>query len=143
MKKLYPILTFAGALPFVICALLVAIDIQMIPLLGATQDVLGLYTLVITSFMAGSHWGQHLERTDQWSIKLPVYSNIVAVVVWICYLMFSQKSFLLTNIIVFLFLLKIDHQLYKRTMITENYFKTRCAVTAIVTVCLGIAGVMI
>lgn len=64
-KHLYFYLAYAGAIPFLLCAILFAFKIQKIPILGNLQTVISTYSLVIASFMAGTHWGQHLQQTGK------------------------------------------------------------------------------
>lgn len=70
MKKIHQYLAFLGTLPFVICAACFIFDVQAIPILGDTRNVLSAYALVITAFMAGSHWG---------ALEFSVTSGIVKV----------------------------------------------------------------
>ncbi len=141
MKRLYPYLTYAGALPFVLCALCMVLDIHIIPLLGPTDQVISVYALVITSFMAGTHWGQHLNVEDQWRLYLPTFSNINAVLLWISFLILTVKLLLAVFIISFLVLLLIDKKLLQAALISVDYFLTRCVVTGIVILTLVISAI--
>ena len=88
MKKIYQYLSYAGALPFVFCALCFIKDIHIFPLLGYVDSILSSYGLVISSFMAGSHWGQHLNLSGKWQIYLPIFSNINAILLWLSFIIF-------------------------------------------------------
>ena len=70
---------YAGAIPFVVCTALLIFDIDELPLLGSTVTVLSVYTLIIVSFLAGSLWGQHFYIKGELKGYLPVYGNIVAI----------------------------------------------------------------
>ena len=142
MKKPSPYLTFAGAIPFVACALLLVIGISDIPILGATADVLSAYGLVIASFMAGSQWGNHLSLADddKWAIRLPLVSNVIAIVLWLGFLMLPVVGFIWLLVIVFASMLMIDYGLNRARIITQDYFKVRTYVTAIVVVSLIVAA---
>ena len=48
LTSLYPILTYGGAIPFVMGAACLAVDVRSVPFLGAMADVVGAYGLVIT-----------------------------------------------------------------------------------------------
>ena len=138
MKKPSPYLTFAGAIPFIACALLLVIGISDIPILGATADVLSAYGLVIASFMAGSQWGNHLSLADddKWAIRLPLASNVIAIVLWLGFLMLPVIGFIWLLVIGFTSMWMIDYGLNRAHIITPDYFKVRTYVTAIVIVSL-------
>lgn len=145
MKKPSPYLTFAGAIPFVICAFLMTVDIAAIPILGKTEYILSIYGLVIASFMAGAHWGNHLSLADDntWALKLPVFSNIIALGLWLGFLILSTVGFTWLLIVGFISLLVIDYGLYQAQIISDDYFKVRQYVTAIVVVSLIVAAVQL
>ena len=140
-KNLYLYFTYAGIIPFLVCTFLFIFKIQMIPILGAVQKIIGVYGLVIASFMTGVHWGQHLERSDKWSIYLPVTSNIISVLLWLLYLALPFKWLLIAIAISFTVLLYIDKKLFQENLITRKYFYTRCIVTMIVLLALLISGI--
>lgn len=134
MKKPSPYLTFAGAIPFVICAFLMTVGVAAIPVLGKTEYVLSIYGLVIASFMAGAHWGNHLSLADDntWAFKLPVLSNIIALGLWLGFLVLSTAGFIWLLIFGFVSLLVIDYGLHQSQIISHEYFKVRKYVTLIV-----------
>ena len=141
MKKPSPYLTFAGAIPFVACAFLLMIDVVTVPMLGSVGDVLSAYGLVIASFMAGAHWGNHLDLSDdnKWAIRLPLYSNIIA----LGFLILSAIGFIWLLVIGFISLLVIDYSLHRAQIISHAYFKVRQYVTAIVVISLVIAALQL
>lgn len=141
--KLKVYLTYAGALPFGLCVVCFALHIDSVPLFGDVTHILSVYALVIVSFMAGSHWGQHLHLQSQWKRHLPIFSNAVALAMWLAFLVMSFKTLLIAFIIAFLALLLIDQKLFKHDIITEEYFRTRCVVTAIVVANLIISRILI
>ena len=140
MKKINQYLPYAGALPFVFCALFFIKDIHILPLLGYTDRILSSYGLIISSFMAGSHWGQHLNLSGKWGICLPVFSNINAVLLWVSFVIFSFKILFFILAISFLALLLIDQKLCQGGVISCEYFRTRFLVTLIVISSLIISG---
>ena len=140
MKKIYQYLSYAGALPFVFCALCFIKDIHIFPLLGYVDSILSSYGLVISSFMAGSHWGQHLNLSGKWRIYLPIFSNINTILLWLSFIIFSFKILFFILVISFLAQLLIDHKLYQGGVISYEYFRTRFLVTLIVISSLIISG---
>ena len=145
MKKPSPYLTFVGAIPFVACAFLLMIDVVTVPMLGSVVDILSAYGLVIASFMAGAHWGNHLDLADdnKWAIRLPLYSNVIALGLWLGFLILSASSFIWLLVIGFISLLVIDYNLHRAQIINHTYFKVRQHVTEIVVISLVIAALQL
>ncbi|MGM8891518.1 DUF3429 domain-containing protein [Psychrobacter sp. 1Y1] len=145
MKKPSPYLTFAGAIPFVACAFLLIVDVVTVPMLGSVIDVLSAYGLVIASFMAGAHWGNHLDLADdnKWAVRLPLYSNVIALGLWLGFLILSASSFIWLLVVGFISLLVIDYSLHRAQIISDVYFKIRQYVTAIVVVSLVVAALQL
>jgi hypothetical protein len=143
MKKIFPYLTYAGAIPFVFCAACLGLDIQEFPFLGSVKKILSVYGLVIASFLSGSHWGQHLHiNKSQSSRYLPIFSNIIAVLIWLGFLVLSFKILIGMFITAFILLLIIDYRLFKMDVITRHYFQTRFIVSVIVIISLIISGII-
>ena len=143
MKKIFPFLTYAGALPFIICTMYLYMDIYKIPILGPVKSVLSIYGLVITSFLAGAHWGQHLNvHKEQWQYFLSIVSNIIAVMLWFSFLVLSFKMLMGMFVVAFIVLLIIDYWLYLENVITRYYFQTRLFVSVIVIISLTISGIV-
>lgn len=145
MKKPSPYLTFAGAIPFVLCAILITVGIEVIPALGKTEHVLSIYGLVIASFMAGAHWGNHLGLADDdsWAVKLPIFSNIITLALWLGFLSILTVGFIWLLVVGFIAMLVIDYGLHNSKIISNDYFIVRKYVTAIVVVSLVIAAVQL
>jgi len=112
-RALYPYLTFAGSLPFVFGTIFVASGVQTLPILGNVQLALSAYGLIIACFMAGAHWGQHLNLSAPWAHILPIASNAVALIMWLAFLTLGFSQFLLALIAGFGFLLALDMRLLK------------------------------
>lgn len=143
MKKIFPCLIYAGAIPFVFCAVCLSFDIQSLPLLGSIERILNVYGLVISSFLAGAHWGQHLHiNKSQWVRFLPIFSNVIAVLLWLGFLVLSFKMQMVMFATAFVVLIIIDHRLFQMDIITRHYFQTRFIVTASVIVSLIISGIV-
>lgn len=135
-KRTATTLTYSGILPFLFITLLLAFHVRFIPLLGNTTTIISAYTLIIATFLAGAHWGQHLERNNPWSLYLPVASNVNAVVLWLCYLTLPFTYLCFIFCASFAVLLYIDRTLFHAGLINDHYFQTRCIVTSIVIVLL-------
>ena len=143
MKKFFPYLTYAGAIPFILCTVFLCSDIQELPFLGSVERILIVYGLMISSFLAGAHWGQHFHiNKGQWSCYLPILSNVIAVLLWLGFLVLSFKIQIVMFITAFILLLIIDYRLFQIDVITRHYFQTRFVVSAIVIISLIISGII-
>lgn len=141
MKTIFPYLTYAGAIPFIVCTVCLSVDIYQMPFLGHIEKILSVYGLVISSFMAGSHWGQHLHMHKELSgLSLAILSNIIAILLWFGFLVLSFSMLMVMLATAFVVLLIIDYRLFKMGLITCHYFRTRCLVSAIVIASLIISG---
>lgn len=136
MSKISPYLAYAGALPFVLGALLTVLGVTAVPVFGPVIPVLHTYGLVIASFMAGVHWGQHLHIRDAWTGRLPILSNGITLVVWFGYLGLAPTMFTILLIIAFAALLSIDLRLQRADHLAPGYFETRLGVSGVVIVSL-------
>ena len=145
MKKPSPYLTFAGTIPFIVCAIFITLGIDAIRVLGMTAHVLSVYGLVIASFMAGAHWGNHLNLADDhpWAVKLPVLSNIIALALWLGFLSLSTAGFIWLLVLGFISLLILDYNLYGANIINREYFNVRTHVTMIVVIALVISALQL
>ena len=125
-------LALLGALPFVLCSLLLTLDIMNLPLLGSVPRLLSSYTLVIAVFMCGVHWGQYLQPASAHSLNLFIVSNVLTILLWIAWLLAPTDIFLFLALIVFVLLLLIDARLRLQQLIGKPYFRMRLLVTSIV-----------
>ena len=132
MNKLVPYLTYAGAIPFLFALVCLAIGVDDLTIFGGVQKFLSIYTLVISSFLCGAHWGQHLLINGPWTRLLPLISNILAVLLWIFYLTLDFKPFILLCSLFFGGLLFIDYRLYNAGVLTKDYIQIRVKVSLIV-----------
>jgi len=130
---------YAGCLPFIFCSFLLMFGLRIIPYFGDTINILQAYTLVITSFMAGNHWGQYLSKADDSLIYLPIFSNLIAVFTWIAYILIPVHWFLISFILVLILLLLIDYKMVQKKFLSKLYFRARVIVTAIVSIALSIS----
>ena len=136
-------LTYAGSLPFILCALFLFNGLQTLPYFGDTAKVLKVYGLVIASFMAGVHWGQYLAGRVELPIHLPIISNVISIFVWASFLMFPIRWYLVSLILVFIILLLIDFFLWRRKQLSRLYFWSRVVVTITVLLSLVISSIML
>jgi hypothetical protein len=142
MKKIFPYLAYAGAIPFAFCALCLVLGIQQLPLIGSVEKALTVYGLVISTFLCGAHWGQHLYINEgPWARALPILSNIITVLLWIGFLTLSFKLIIAMLVAAFVILLIVDHRLFLVDLINHHYFQTRLFVSSIVIVSLIISGI--
>ena len=143
MKKVYPYLIYTGAIPFVLCAVSFINDLHEVPLLGSIEKILSVYGLIILSFLAGSYWGQQLYINKVvWGIVLAVLSNIIALCLWVGFLLLSFKILMVMFSAAFFIIIIIDYFLFKVGLISSNYFQTRLLVSAIVIASLIISRIM-
>ena len=140
MKTIFPYLTYAGTIPFIFCTLCLIFDIHLLSILGLVEKIMSVYSLVIASFMAGAHWGQHLKASGIWSRTLPILSNLIAIVLWLGFLILSFKVLMALFVTAFVILLFIDYRLFQRKLITGHYFQTRLFVSVIVILSIIISG---
>jgi hypothetical protein len=121
------ILPYAGALPFIGCAVLQMIGIKEVPLLGNLKTVASSYGLTILSFMAGAHWGQYLEgkRAD---VNLLIASNALTLTAWFGFLLLPPLAFSVLLALLFAAAYLIDQQLHPQSA----YLTARRNVTLIV-----------
>lgn len=131
-SKLYMWLAYSGALPFVFCAALMALGHRHIALAGELPTIINTYSLVIIVFMSGIYWGLYFNGQIYQKIYLLIISNIITILSWLAFLFIGMPIVLLFYSVMFLILLIIDYKLLEENVITQNYFKTRMTVTAIV-----------
>lgn len=145
MKNISPYLTFAGTIPFILGAILISMGVDTFVGLGQTVHVLSIYGLVIASFMAGAHWGCHLSLSVQhrWAARLPVVSNVIALVLWLGFLSLSSAGFMWLLIAAFMAMLMVDYGLQRAQVIDEAYFKVRVSVILVVVTTLIVAALQL
>lgn len=131
-NTLFMWLAYAGAIPFVLCAGLMAIGYINLPLLGELAPIINTYSLVIIAFMAGIYWGLYLNGQSHSNLYLLIISNVLAITSWLAYLYIAMPVILLFYSFIFVLLLVIDFRLLSQGIITQRYFKTRSIVTMIV-----------
>ena len=126
---------YLGALPFVAGAILSLLSIDTLPWLGSVLHIVSVYALVISVFMAGILWGVTLQLQENNTNKQINFlvSNILTLTVWFVYLIYPDSiAFLLTTVVVFLWLLMLDVKLVRRQHISKRYYQARKWVSTIV-----------
>lgn len=131
-QSLYKALAYAGAVPFVVCAV-AALSGAAVPGPAEAVDRLAAsYGLTIVSFMAGVMWGVYLTSDDAAPGHLFVASNAVALIAWGAFLAGPPKLSLGVMAVLFLYLLYVDYGLCRSGVLTGHYLALRRNVTAIV-----------
>ena len=128
------LLPYLGALPFIIANVLLVTGGTSLPPLGEVVHIITVYGLIISVFMSGVHWGQHLHIHQRWSVPLTSLSNINAIILWVGYLVLPEFYFLVLLLISFIYIYVIDYKLYTSEVIHTQYYTTRYNVTSIVVV---------
>lgn len=137
-SNLYTSLAFAGATPFLACALLPLIGIESIAPIGRLETVASSYGLAIICFLAGSHWATYLLRRDDIRINLFVSSNVVFLFVWFAFVITELAWVLGAQLVAFIVLLLIDHRLLRTDVISADYFRVRSIATALAVISLSV-----
>ena len=130
-SALYTGLAFAGATPFLICALLPLIGIDAIAPLGRLDTLVSSYGLAIICFLAGAHWSTYLLREADIQINLLISSNVVFLVVWIAFVAAGLTWVIASQLVAFVALLLIDYRLLRIRVISASYFRVRGIATAL------------
>ncbi len=126
-KRLIKILAYAGLLPFVISIIFSFSNYD--PFFLTNSLLIHIYGAIIVSFLAGIHWGIFLLKYT--SYNLLIHSNIIAVLSWFSFFLdHSIGIFLL--IFSFLYLLYIDHILYRKGILEHYYLVIRVNVSFLV-----------
>jgi len=137
-RKLYPILTYAGVLPFIGCALMPLVGLRELWNLGSFDHIAAAYGLAIVCFLCGAHWGTYLYNRTAAPDNLFLTSNVIVVACWFAFLMAAQAITLFVLILAFLCLLVIDYRLLRADLLTDYYFRMRATATVIAVLALAI-----
>ncbi len=130
--RLHTLLIYAGTIPFVVAALLPYLGLFVFYDPNFFHYIAIQYGIVITSFLAGVHWGSYIYCNSRTNVNLFVTSNIIAIIVWLAFILLPPFWMLFVLIITFIALLIIDYRLNKDEVITDTYFHNRFIATAIV-----------
>ena len=132
-------LIFSGSLPFIAGALLLLVGFDALPLLGKLSDIISAYGLVIVIFLTGIHWGQQLSLGKAAS-GLFISSNLLAVLVWLAWLVMPDRYFLVFLSVPLVVMLVIDRGLYRAGVINRDYVMSRAIITGIVIISLFLSA---
>jgi hypothetical protein len=114
-------LTYAGILPFLLLSLAVVLKIR-----GYDYDLaLCAYGVVIISFLCGIHWAINLLFSDKCPRNLLVYSNALTLVAYGALFLGLRSVSLITESLCLAFLLKLDDELMRRSLIPIWYYSLR------------------
>ena len=142
-RKLYPVLTYAGLLPFIGCALMPFVGVTELWNLGSFDYIAAAYGLAIVCFLCGAHWGTCLYKDAAARDNLFVTSNVIVVACWFAFLVAAPAVRLVVLTLAFLCLLFIDFRLLKAGLLTDFYFRMRATATGVAVIALVIIIVMI
>ena len=131
-------LTYSGTLPFLASVLLQLFFADLVAL--DYQYILIAYGAVITSFIAGVHWGIYLNHNP--SINLFIHSNIIALMAWLALLIPVYLGFILL-IICFLYLFLIDRKLAQWNFIEPWFIRLRLHATSVVVLSLIVNTIIV
>ena len=135
MKKetLAKILTYLGAIPFIILTSIAVYGNNYIPS-DFANIILMAYCAIILSFTSGMHFSYAILQ-DKICVKILILSNIIALASWGSLLVNFRLSFLIA-IICFSINLIIDFVCYKNSIIERWFFNLRLRISIIVLICL-------
>ena len=126
-KKLIYLLTYSGGIPFIIYAINSIFDYpkNYDQIISSSIDI---YSLLIISFISGSHWGQSLNTDNK--VNVLILSNVIVLGIWFAYIFqFYFKSIFL---IAFTILLWIDYAYLLTEKINRWYLELRRNISLIV-----------
>ncbi|MTI08994.1 DUF3429 domain-containing protein [Curvivirga aplysinae] len=126
------ILMYAGTIPFIFCTYSIAFKTSPIWFPVATETALTTYTLLIGSFMAGIHWGQHLSNEAYRPRLLAMVSNLITLSFWFALSASQLNIFLIISAGLFMLLLVIDFLLMLNNFIPKHYCFHRSIVSLVV-----------
>ena len=153
IKRKHEFLLMAlGLIPFIFAAVTTLSDINKLLFINDINRLVGLYCLVIISFMSGVVWGISLMRTMpekqlatfSWHGygKYLYLSNVLALSAWFGFFFVpNSQIFFIISSICFCILLLIDKQFYQLNIIDIGYFKSRCLITGGVLACLLVINI--
>ena len=137
-RRLYATLAFAGATPFVACALLIAMGMGSFEPLGRLDAVAESYGLAIISFLCGAHWATWLYQQSESPFNLMITSNVILLAAWFAFLSGSIAVSLGTQVAAFLALLYVELRILRAGLIAGHYFAVRAIATTLAVLSLGL-----
>lgn len=126
-ERLIHLLTYSGGIPFIIYAISSIFDYpknyeQII------SNYIDIYSLLIISFISGSHWGLSLNNDNK--VNVLILSNVIVLGIWFAYIFqFYFKSIFL---VAFTILLWIDYAYLLIEKMNRWYLELRRNISLIV-----------
>ena len=123
-----------GSIPFVLLSILGLNSLDSF--LGYNLEYLAsLYTLIITCFICGTHWGIYLNN-QKIKINLFFLSNFLTISSFFGILFLKINYFFLLQILILVILLLIDFYIYRQNITQLKYIYSRTLITTLVVICL-------
>ena len=133
-KNLPYILIFLGSIPFVFFSFLRIISLEEFFYFDINY-ILSIYSLLIISFICGSHWGLFLTNNTL-KINLFFLSNLLTISSFFGILFLKMNYFFLLQILILIILLLIDFYIYRQNITQLKYIYSRVIITILVVLCL-------
>ena len=133
-KNLPYILIFLGSIPFVFFSFLRIISLEEFFYFDINY-ILSIYSLLIISFICGSHWGLFLTNNTL-KINLFFLSNLLTISSFFGILFLKMNYFFLLQILILIILLLIDFYIYRQNITQLKYIYSRMLITILVVICL-------
>jgi hypothetical protein len=140
-KQLATVLVIIGTVPFVFFTLALAGGDYPVPFPTTPALMLHGYAVIIGSFVAGLHWGIHFCKRTSDSVYLS--SSFVALLLWCSMWAAGTPVGLALLLLAFVLLWLVEYRLSVQRVTTAWFWKLRCAVTAVVVLCLALAIVLV
>jgi hypothetical protein len=143
-KRVATVLTYAGALPFVACAVILLFGPAM-GLGGFRQfasQAITTYAAIIVSFLGGIQWGVALsshEQQPQTAKSLWLLSVVPSLLAWAMLFLPNGSSRIIVAVFLVGFVWVIDALLHLQQVIPTWFFRLRSVVSAVVMVSLILA----
>ncbi|MFM7461454.1 MAG: DUF3429 domain-containing protein [Burkholderiales bacterium] len=136
-KRIATILSYAGTIPFVVCAVILLFGTAMG--LGSLRQFAGQaitsYAAVIVSFLGGIQWGVALathEQQPQTAKSLFLLSVVPSLLAWATLFLPNGSSRMIVAIFLIGFVWVIDALLHLRQVLPTWFFHLRSIVSAVV-----------
>lgn len=130
-SRTYSSLTMAGVTPFIACALLPLMGIDVLEPVGPLDRLAALYGLAIVSFLTGIHWATQIYGLQESRFNLLLASNFVFLVTWFAFVLGNLTIALGTQVLALLVLLGVDRWLHVCGLISRHYLHVRTVATSL------------
>jgi hypothetical protein len=142
-KGITGFLMVAGILPFVIFTYFLMVGVVELPFVGHVGTALKIYSVLILTFIMGSHWGMHLSQRGPHCRFLAIISNVLFLFLLWAFFVLSLKVLYFVMSLLFLFLFLLDSWLWQGGFLDGFYIRCRALVTFCVCFVLVLSGVVI